>query len=143
MDKYKPYVVPVSIKGVVIDGNKVWLRKNERNEWELPGGKMDEGEQPEETIIRELEEELGFVIKPVEILNSHLYTIEVLQDESRGVMVISYLCNLIEKVGNFELEGEAGKAEFKQFTREDTDDLNIPTFYKVAIEKAFKVRSNL
>lgn len=132
------YKLPVSVKGIVFENNSVWLRKNERDEWELPGGKMDEGEQPETTAVRELEEELGFKTKVIDIIQSYLYIIKTSEDESRGVLVVSYLCELIEKIGDFEIEGEAGKSEFKKVSIRDVKKLKMPKFYKIAINKAWK-----
>ncbi len=133
---YTPYLIPVSAKGIVIEDGKVWLRKNERNEWELPGGKIDPGEQPREAVVRELQEELGFELEARDIISAHLYTIQKSEDESQGVLVVSYLCDLKSKNGEFEIVGEAGHAEFNAFPLEQIAPLNMPDFYKEAIQKA-------
>lgn len=139
---YRSYNVPVSIKGIVFENDKVWLRFNQRNEWELPGGKMDLGEQPEETCTREIEEELGYRIKVKNIIQAYLYTIKISEDENKGVLVVSYLCEIIERVSGFEEEWEEGKAQFKQFGIDEIDALNMPEFYKLAIHEAWQLRNN-
>lgn len=50
---------PVSIKDVLIIDGKALLLKNERNEWDLPGGRIELGETPENCLRGELQEEIS------------------------------------------------------------------------------------
>lgn len=57
------------IVGVVINGDKVLVHKAETdNFWTFPGGRAEFGETAEETIKREIKEELGLDIKVSRLL---------------------------------------------------------------------------
>jgi len=127
-------VLPISVKAIIFKDDKVWLRKNERNEWELPGGKIDTGEQPEETARREALEELGLEVEVERLVDVHIYSIS--DDETKKVLVISYLCTAINRIGNFEYEGEAGRAEFGLFSLDELNGISVPDFYVQAIKLA-------
>jgi mutator protein MutT len=77
---------PVSIKGVLVEGARVVLLENERDEWELPGGRLEPGEAPETCLVREFAEELGAVVEVARIIDCWLY--EVLPQ--REVVIITY-----------------------------------------------------
>jgi 8-oxo-dGTP diphosphatase len=52
------------VAAIIIEGEKILVCQRTRHQtmplkWEFPGGKVEEGEQPEEALRRELEEELG------------------------------------------------------------------------------------
>ena len=57
---------PISIKGVLLEAGRVVLLENERSEWELPGGRLQAGEDPSICLAREIAEELGIkvAVKP-------------------------------------------------------------------------------
>src|SRR3989442_5494050 len=69
------YRFPVSVKGVIWQAQRVVLLKNERDEWELPGGKLELGETPEDCVAREIAEEVGLHVKIGPLLDSWVYHI--------------------------------------------------------------------
>ena len=79
---------PVSVKGIVVRGSDVVLVKNRRDEWELPGGKLELGEAPELCVAREIEEELGLAVEPVGLVDAWVYTIEA----GTHVLILTYGC---------------------------------------------------
>ncbi|MDO4713039.1 MAG: NUDIX hydrolase [Candidatus Saccharibacteria bacterium] len=72
-DAWGNLAVTLSCKAIVRDGDAIWLRKNERGDWELPGGRLDEGEQPEQTIVREIREELGLELVSPRLVDMYIW----------------------------------------------------------------------
>jgi 8-oxo-dGTP pyrophosphatase MutT (NUDIX family) len=84
----RAYRFPISVKGVVLHAERVVLLKNERDEWELPGGKLEAGESPAACVIREIHEELGLPVSTGPLLDSWVYHIAAGVD----VLIITYGC---------------------------------------------------
>lgn len=80
------YQLPISVKLVVDYQGRVPLLKNERDEWELPGGKLEVGESPEHGVCREVAEELGLTITSVDIIDTWVYEINPV----RRAFIVSY-----------------------------------------------------
>src|SRR4051812_33111221 len=82
---------PVSIKGVVLDEQqRVLLLRNDRDEWELPGGRIEIGETPQDTVVREIAEEIGWTVTAGPLLDAWLYPVL-----DRHVFVVTYGCHLV------------------------------------------------
>ena len=114
------------MKGVVIRDGKVVLLRNERDEWELPGGKLELSESPEKCLAREMTEELGLVIEPESILDSWTYTIV----PGVHVLVLAYGC-VESSLGEAVLSDE--HKELRWFPLAEIDSLNMPEGYKASI----------
>ena len=82
---------PVSVKGVAVQAGKVLLLENERAEWELPGGKLELGEDPADCVVRELGEESGWKVTAGPLLDCWQYHIR----EGRDVVIVTYGCHVI------------------------------------------------
>ena len=80
---------PISIKGVVAIRGRVVLLRNHRNEWDLPGGRIERGESPETCVAREVAEETRLDVTVGPILISDLH---VVPSTHKEVFVVTYGC---------------------------------------------------
>jgi 8-oxo-dGTP pyrophosphatase MutT (NUDIX family) len=83
---YRPAMFPVSVKAVIVRNGKVLLLRNERDEWELPGGKLELGEDPPERLQKEITEECGWDASIGPILDAWQYHIR----DGVDVLIVTY-----------------------------------------------------
>jgi ADP-ribose pyrophosphatase YjhB (NUDIX family) len=129
---YQPHLFPVSVKGVVIRDGRVLLLRNEREEWELPGGKLEIGEDPPACVAREIAEETGWPVTTGPLLDVWQYHIR----DGVDVLIVTYSCRAdtdAEPVVSHEHKQAA------MFTEAEITDLRMPDGYKTSIARCYAV----
>ncbi len=119
---------PTSIKGVLLLNGRVLLVKNSRDEWELPGGRIEEGEDHARTLSREFAEELAVDVVIADEIDSYLF--EVIP--GRRVFIITYGCTLS---GDFTPKISDEHTEHCLWPVERLSELNLPSGYRRSVEK--------
>ncbi len=129
------WVTPATVKAVVRRGDEVLLGRNERGEWELPGGRPDQHETSvAEVVERELAEETGLVLRAGRLLLADLF--EVVPGHRLLVVV------LLADLRDGEAAGDGGVRPSVEHTvvswfRHDDLPHPLPGLYRRAILEAF------
>ena len=124
---------PLSIKGVLLHDSRVLLLLNERDEWDLPGGRPDAGEDHRAALVREVREETGLAVEVGALIDEHLF--EVLPQ--RFVRIVAYACTLVTE-GTIALSPEHREACWVELTvlGERIAGRSLPVGYLGAIRQA-------
>lgn len=69
----KHFLGKVALKALLIKDGKVLITKDEMPQWELPGGRLHEGEDIEAALKRELMEELGVAVRVERLVYTEQY----------------------------------------------------------------------
>ncbi len=125
----------VSIKGILCRDNKVLVLKTARSgRWELPGGRIDFGESVEQTLKREMKEELGF--EKVKLGNfNHIWSFVSERNRNNHHFIILDFEIFTDEKG-IKLSKE--HTEYKWIGADDLDKLNMRERQKESLKKYFK-----
>lgn len=119
---------PVSVKGVVPLAEGIVVLRNERDEWELPGGRLEAGESPEECVRREVLEETGLDVEVGDLLDAWVHQVRA----DRSVLVLTFSC--VVRSGrrpNVSVEHR----EVRVVDTEALAELAIPAGYTSSVER--------
>lgn len=115
----------VAIKALIIDEGKVLLGKrldeDDHGLFEIPGGKLEVGETFVSTLKREVLEETGVEVEPVDLEESEGKPVFMAQTKSKRRVTLVVLANVKDKTNMVANTDELGEIDF--YTTEQVRDL--------------------
>ncbi len=119
----------VSVKGVVYDQGRVLLAKNDRDEWELPGGQLERGETPHACVEREVLEETGLTVRAGPLIDAYVFEVV----PSKDVLILAYGCTLTCRAEDIRRSQEHTDLRF--FSTAELPTIPLPERYRAVIGK--------
>lgn len=138
---YNFYMFIICSSGLIINSkNQFLMLQRTGNDiflpgyWELPGGRIEMGEEPADALLREVKEESGLdikIINPLKVVS--YYKDPINPRESYGIF---YFCKLKDE--NQQVTVSHEHSDYKWISFNNTSDIQINDFLKNLI-KEFKI----
>ena len=105
----------IGVKAIIEKDNKILFikrsskYKNLEDAWDIPGGRLEFGEEPEDGLRREIKEETGFELDTIKQI---LDATTVFKNEEKQIVRITYLCTIKETNKDHTISDEHTHAEW-------------------------------
>lgn len=132
--------IEVHVAGFCFSGDKVLVlkrspsRKLYPNLWECGGGAVRPGENFEEAAIRQMKEEAGVIVKPLNAFKT--YEIPMPDSEQKKIPGLRFVCEIIGFIGR-EPQTSAEHTEWKWVGIDGLDGLDFIPGLKEDIREAY------
>ena len=119
--------INVGVSGLVVNqhGELLVIRRNDTRTWAIPGGSLDVGEMPTEGIVREVEEETGFMVLPVRLVAVHFI-------EFGGHPIVQLMFRCLLRGGEAKTSRESPSVGY---VKTNPIEVRMLDFHKSRIEK--------
>ena len=118
------------------DENILLTRREDNNQWCLPGGGMEPGESASETCIREVEEETGLQVRIKRLIGVYTTPHELIVYRDGNKIQLVALCFEAEIVGG-ELRLSCETTEYGYFSYQEIQEMDLLLNHARRIEDAY------
>ncbi|CCN70491.1 NUDIX domain-containing protein [Vibrio nigripulchritudo] len=121
-----PLLIP-GVAGVILNAdNQLLLQKKADGSWSLPAGMIEPKESPTQALVREVNEETGFLVKPLRLLGvfgGDGFGFTYPNGDSVEYTVLMFECSII---GESQIGIDEETVELSWFSKELLPDLALP-----------------
>jgi len=96
-DRFRKHPLMIAAASVIVEDGKLLLVCDTHGFWSSVGGWVDEGERPDEAILRELREELSVEAEVTAVLHPHLEWKAERATDGSGFLLFVYRLRLLTR----------------------------------------------
>jgi ADP-ribose pyrophosphatase YjhB (NUDIX family) len=133
--------IVVAVTAFVQDeqGRLLMIRRTDNDMYSIPGGAQDVGETIGHTVVREVKEETGIDVEPVDVIGIYSDPAHVIAYTDGEVRQQFSICFRARPTGG-ELRTSNESSEVQWISRPDLENLNVHPSIKIRIEHGFERR---